>query len=165
MEYLSPASLTFRATVSGLLALDGPAGAVHPHVECVPLFPLSQPEAFIAVNGFPEGERSVEIGIILDPKHFPPDQQALVRKDLALRYFAPQVRDIRSIITKFDIDEWTVLTDRGEKVFHVINARENLAMRGEGRVMITDLEKCRYLVPDYRQLPARARDLLEQQLL
>jgi hypothetical protein len=165
MEYLKPALLTFRATTSGLLALDGPADAVHPHVECIPLFPLSRPEAFIAVNGFPEGERSVEIGIIRDLKQFLPAQQELVRKDLALRYFAPQIIDIQSIETKFDIDEWVVITDRGKKVFHVINARENLSMRGEGRVMVTDLEKCRYLVPDYRLLPAKARDLLEQQLL
>ena len=57
------------------------------------------------------------------------------------------------------------MTDKGEKTFFVQDVKENVIIRESGLIVITDIEKCKYQIRDYRKLPTKARVELEQTLL
>ncbi|HEX9973453.1 MAG TPA: DUF1854 domain-containing protein, partial [bacterium] len=61
--------------------------------------------------------------------------------------------------------EWQVVTDKGEKTFFVQDVKENVIIRESGLILITDIDKCRFQIRDYRKLPLKARLELEQTLL
>jgi len=164
MKVLKPETLTFNAAPGGFLALKTADGAEYRKVECVALFPLSLPGTYISVSGVTGTKKPEEIGILLNLSDLPADQQDLVKKEMDLRYLAPKVTDIKKISRRFGMEEWEIVTNRGEKTIFMQNLKENLSIRDDRLIMITDIEKCRYLVSDIRQLPPRARTSLESKL-
>ena len=54
---------------------------------------------------------------------------------------------------------------KGEKTFIVQDVKENVIIRDAGLIVITDVDKCRYQIRDFRNLPTKARMELERTLL
>jgi hypothetical protein len=164
MTILDPRKVVFTAEPGGFLSLKLGDGKQYRKVECIALFPLSQPDTFIVINGVLD-KKTEEIGIIKELSHLPPDQRDLVKNEIEFRYLAPEITDIKKMTAKFGMEEWDVDTNRGSRTIFIQNIKENVTIRYDQLVMITDIEKCRYLVPDYRNLPPAARDLLELKLV
>ena len=58
-----------------------------------------------------------------------------------------------------------MVTSKGEKIFYVREIRENIIVRDNGHILITDLDKSRYQIRDFKTLPQRAINELELNLL
>jgi len=164
MKLLNPDELTFEPAENGFLKLRFNDGKIYEQVECNALFPLSQPESYIAVSERKDSEVE-EIGIIRQLKDLAVEQRSLVEKEIQFRYFCPEIIDIKKITSKYGVDQWEVVTDKGEKTFMVQDVKENVTIRESGLIVIMDIDKCRYQIRDYRNLPSKARMELEQTLL
>lgn len=164
MKLLNPDELNFEQGANGFLRLTLKGENVFELVECTPLFPLTQLDAYVSVSTRNDAG-SEEIGIIKNLKELPSDQQRLVKDEIQFRYFSPEIIDIKKITSKYGVNEWHVVTDKGEKTFFIQDVKENVIIHESGLIAITDIDKCRFQIRDYRTLPAKARLELEQALL
>jgi hypothetical protein len=128
------------------------------------MFPHSDPVHYLSVRAR-QGTDYVEIGIIKDLESMPVDLRQLILDDIRRRYFLPLIIEIASIRTASGTDTWIVETDRGPKTFTVRERSENVTSTDLGVVMITDTDKCRYKIADFRALPVKSRMLLEKVLM
>ena len=133
-------------------------------VECTPLFPLSNPNHFVSVSSR-NNEGTKEIGIISNLKALSKEQRSLIKREIEFRYFSPEIIEIKKITSKYGLDQWDVVTNKGEKTFLVQDVKENVIIRESGLIVITDIDNCKYQVSDFRKLPAMARQELEQTIL
>jgi len=163
MNKLDTNSIRFDLSDVGLLKLTIEDGTAIEPVHCVSLFPLSDPEEYVSVVREEDGEDN-EIGIIERLSDLPRGQRDLVKRDIARRYFLPEIVDVRRITTSGLVDEWDVVTDKGPKVFHVSGRKENFTISDDNTVIITDVEKCRYRITNYRALKPRARLAIDRVL-
>ncbi|MFH1074294.1 MAG: DUF1854 domain-containing protein [Candidatus Firestonebacteria bacterium] len=128
------------------------------------LFPFTDTENYISAV-IRKGSEYKEIGIIEHLQNLPGKLRSLVKEDLKFRYFLPEIRDIIAITTQYWYHEFDVITDRGEKKFYLRNLREGVRFKTDSSIVITDMEKNRYKIPDYNLLPAKARAELDRILL
>ena len=131
------------------------------------MFPVSNPDKFLSVHNEKE-----EIGVIEDLSNFSDDQQRLIRTETEHQYFVPIITEIIEIKDDFSYFRWNTLTDRGPREFYVKGHTENMRRRkGQAgsmqiqdncRIFITDIEDCKYEIPDYRKLPKSSLRFLEK---
>jgi hypothetical protein len=164
MNLLDASQVRFEQPEGKALSLRLANGTFHESVACVRLFPLSDPGHFISVCET-SGTACREIGIIPDLSALEPLQRELVMADIRFRYFVPEITDILNIAGKRGSDTWEVATDRGKKTFIVQDRNENVSITDSGVVFVVDVDKCRYTISNYQDLPKRARLLLEKNLL
>ncbi len=164
MKLLNPDELLFEQAQNGFLQLKLSDGTIYEMVECYPLFPLSDPDAYISIATRKDSDIEA-IGIVRSLKELSADQRSLLEKEIQFRYFSPEIIDIKKITSKYGVVQWEVITDKGAKTFMVQDVKENVAIRDNGLIVITDIEKCRFQIRDYRKLPLKARIELEQTLL
>jgi hypothetical protein len=163
VELLDVSKIRFEEMESGFLRLVLADGTVHERVDCVPLFPLSDPDNYLSV--IRAGEEKGEVGIIRSLDSLDPAQRSVVRRELSIKYFTPRILDIHSISGRGGTFRLQVVTDKGDRTLKLRNLKENLEIRENGLVLITDIDKCRYQIRDYRRLPPRARYELERRLI
>lgn len=136
----------------------------HTPVECVLLFPLTEPTRSISLCMRKEGKLE-EVGIIDDLNALSKKQRALVEEQLAVRYFFPEITDVFALDETNGVYTVTARTDKGDVVFSVNNIRENVGVRDDGMVVIMDIEKRRYKVSRYDALTEEAKQLLDRIIL
>jgi len=141
-----------------------PDGKVFEKVHFILLFPFTDRENFISVV-IKKGLSFKEIGIIRSLKDLPLNYQNIIKESIRIRYFIPEIKDIKTIIKKNELYEIFAITDRGEKVFQLRNVRESLKIKNDGSIIITDIERCRYRISHYDRLPAKAKIELDKILL
>ena len=164
MKLLNADELTFEQTENGFLMLKLNNKTIYERVECRPLFPLSDPDSYIAVIKQKDSDDQA-IGIIKSLNDLSAKQRILVEKEIRFRYFSSKITNIKKITTKYGVDQWEVVTNKGDKTFIVQDVKENVMIRESGLIVITDIDKCRYQIRDYRKLPSKARRELERTLL
>ena len=127
-------------------------------VQPVFLFPFTHPIEFISLRD----EKGKEIGIIKNLNDLPGEAKNLLKEELTRRYLIPVIKNIIQIDEEFGNYRWEVITDRGKKTFYVKGRSENLAFINDWRIVLTDIEKCRYEIRDWRRFPRRSRVELEK---
>jgi hypothetical protein len=162
MSILEAQSITF-AKVDGLLSVTKADGTTISPVHCARLFPLSDPDHYVSVLRSEKCDEP-EIGILRDINDLPEGQCSLIRDDLAQRHFLPEIQDVTNIVITGGMDEWHVITDRGEKIFFVSSRKDNIVITDENMLIVTDVEKCRYRIPDYTALSSQAFSLVGRAL-
>ena len=163
MSILDSGTITFSTAENGKLSVELADGRTIVPAICVRLFPLSAPDEYISVlDG--AAEDSPEIGVIPCLSGLAADQQELVLADLRQRRFLPEILDVRKITITNGIDEWQVLTDRGPKTFFISGRKNNIVVTEDNMLIITDVEKCRYRIPDYTALSPRAFSMVGRAL-
>ncbi len=164
MTLLDHNEIRFERLESGALNITLENKRVIENVYCIPMFPFSDSDNFISVVR-KKGSEFEEIGIIKHFKKLSLDQQNLVRENIKFRYFVPEITDIKKIKHTHRLWELDVVTDRGEKRFYVRHRRENVTIKDDDRIIITDIEKCRYKITRYKKLPQKAQIELDRILL
>lgn len=130
-------------------------------VTLVRLFPLSEPDGWIAVLDA-EGN---EIGILLDVADLPSDTRTAADEELRRRYLVPQVLRILACRTlRHGLIRWTVETDKGEASFITRHLREQIKEPMPQRLTLVDVEGSRYDVPDLDALDPESRRMLETRI-
>ncbi|OGF47827.1 MAG: hypothetical protein A2231_09615 [Candidatus Firestonebacteria bacterium RIFOXYA2_FULL_40_8] len=164
MNILQPDKIKIEKGVKGSLVLTGADGKKYQRVNFILLFPFTDTENYISAV-IKTGTEYTEIGIIEHLKELPVKIREMVKEDLRLRYFVPEIKDIKYISTKYWFHEFDVITDRGEKKFYLRNVREGVRFKTDNSIVITDMEKNRYKITDYKRLSVKARAELDRILL
>ena len=163
MSILEPQSITFEKLDTGLLSITQADGTTVSPVHCVRLFPLSDRNHYVSVLRSEKCDEP-EVGILRDINELPDEQRVLIQDDLAQRHFLPEIQDVTTILISNGMDEWHVITDRGDKIFFVSNRKDSIIVTEENMLIVTDVEKCRYRIPDYTALPPQAFNLVGRAL-
>lgn len=113
-------------------------------------FPFSAPESYLSFRE--SGDKAEEIGMLRALDELPEADQALVREQLALRYFTPVITKVHSIKEEYGYSYWDVTTDRGAVRFVVRMGSGTVNRIGGMRYMINDIDGNRFEIPDLAQL-------------
>ncbi len=125
-------------------------------VRVVPLFPLTEPEHWIAICD----HTGRELACIRDPLALPAASRAVLELALARRVFLPIIRRITLVSGHGEPCEWQVETDRGPTHF-VLASEEHVRRLGSNQVAVTDSTGLRYLIDDVTGLDHKSRRVVE----
>lgn len=151
----SPFQLT--ADAFGRLVLTDSAGQAHMGVQIIRAFPISSPQAGIAITSA-DGK---ELAWIDDLAQLPAALRRTVEEHLGRREFVPVIRRIIRVRTLADKSEWEVETDRGRTTFQVQGDNDVRALE-PNRALLVDTHGIRYLIADLAALDAASSRYLER---
>lgn len=141
----------------GRLRLTDAAGRCHDGVLPVRAFPLSAPDAGLALLGA-DGR---ELAWIERLDALPAAQRALLEDELAQREFVPVIARLRSVSTFSTPSTWEVDTDRGPTRL-VLKGEEDIRRLPGGALLIADRGGLLFRVRDRFALDRGSRRLLER---
>jgi hypothetical protein len=76
-------------------------------------------------------------------------------------YFTAEIIQVNAIEEQSHIPTWDVETDRGPRTFDMASTRRDIRILERGRLLIRDADGNRYEIPDYRQLDAFSKAIIE----
>jgi len=152
LQWPEKASLSRELEGRLILEMDG---ATYRDIKSIRMFPISDPEHWIALCD-KEGN---EIVCIEDMNTLPSAIRQLILEDLQAREFVPVIIKVISISVAADPSEWLVKTDRGPTSF-TLNDEDDIHRLSDFRILIIDSYGIRYLIPDIRQMDTSSRRIL-----
>ena len=120
-------------------------------------FPFDHPEDYISVQDADKNE----IGMISSLSVFPEESCALLRAELARKYYAPQITAILSLRDRYGYAYLSASSDAGEITFTLRDAARSILKVDEKRVIITDIDGNRYEIPDIEKLDRKSFKKIE----
>lgn len=156
VNFLDPERMHFERMEYGglLLRLDG---EVYEHLRVYRVFPLSQPDEYIAIRTGDSELEQEEIGQIRYLDELAPEDRALIDEELEKRYFIHTVEKILSIREDMGYFYWDVETDKGIREFPVPISTKYVVPIGAGGRLISDLDGNRYHIPNLDALDSHSR--------
>ena len=142
----------FRRTAGGFVEMEF-GGKTYPRIAVHRCFPFSDPGHYISIRE-PEGDGK-EIGLIEDMAALPGELRDMLEEQMALRYFAPVIRQIREIKEEYGYSYWDVVTDKGPCRFTVRMGSGSVYAIGPDRYLVNDLDGNRFEIPNLYRLSAR----------
>ena len=142
---------------SGRLLFSGADGQEHEGVCPVRAFPLTAPDEGISLVST-EGHELLWIDRLQD---LPEYERALLRDELALRDFVPEITRLASVSSFGTPSVWQVETDRGDTAF-VLKGEEDIRRLKNGALLIGSGEGVQYGIADITALDRGSRRLLER---
>ncbi len=141
----------------GRLVLTDIEGTHHSGVVAVHAFPISAPEAGVAlVNA--EGHELVWIDRLTD---LPDEIRILLEQELASREFIPEIHSIRNVSTFATPSIWQVETDRGSASF-ILKGEDDIRRLNHTTLLIADSNGIHFLIRNTQQLDKGSRKLLDR---
>jgi len=157
-KILAPVNTTLSESDGGMLGVQLEGGDSHDSVIIRPMFPVTRPKEFLSVRDRDDSE----IGVIESLGDFPKSVQHLVVQHIQRRYFVPRIEIVHGLSEEHGYFMWSTTTDRGRREFYVKGRTDTIRVLDDARVFVTDVEDCRYEIPDVRQLPRPSQVLLER---
>ncbi len=153
LSFLDPRKVHFSRTDGGLLRLRVEGVADYPQVKLYRCFPFTNRDQYLSIRDGTD-KREPEVGLIEELHELSAENRVLVDEELHARYFIPRISKINSIQDTYEILEWDVETDRGQRRFYVKDVHDRVRLIGENHFLITDTEECRYEIPNLKNFPA-----------
>ena len=144
-EYLRPAECVFYKSDAGFIGAKI-KDKKYDRVLLKRALPFGAPEDYICVSDI---ERN-ELGILEHVSEFDADQQALIHKELSLRYFTPVISDIISIKEKMGHFYFDVKIGSVKKSFTVKDLSKNVRTHDEN-IDIIDIDGNRYRIEEFKR--------------
>jgi hypothetical protein len=129
-------------------------------VFAVMAFPISCPDRYISLRYFLDDRRDSEIGMINDPKEFPPGAQDLIRRSLARNYYEQTIQRIYAVEFKFGLLFIEADTEHGKREFQMRWRYDRTQDFGEDGKVLLDVYENRYIIPNVSALPKTDREAL-----
>ncbi len=166
---LLPENAKFSLSDGGLLSLTltGETGVESfERVVAVRSFPITEPNSFIAIRepDTKNKERGAEIGLIHAMSDFDEETQSLLRTELDLRYFTPEITRIRSLKEKLGYIYCDAETTAGKFSFEFRNPHSNVRILEDKRVMISDIDGNCFVIRDPLKLDRSSYKKIEPYL-
>lgn len=152
--FLTGDDLTFERTPGGVLRLHL-ADRCYTRVDIRYVFPFSRPDSYLSI-----GSGDEEVGLLRDLDSLHPEQRALVEDALARYYFQPVIQKIKSVKYIGSNLAWDVKTDHGQVEFVSRHPRHCVVPLDDGRYLLTDSERNRYVIPRLGEVDAKSRHML-----
>ncbi|MCL2872308.1 MAG: DUF1854 domain-containing protein [Betaproteobacteria bacterium] len=149
----------------GRLALTTRDGHVYENIVPVRAFPISAPEAGLALVDDEGHERawidSWEALATVVGSENSDKARALIEAALTEREFMPSILQLHQVSTFATPSTWQVSTDRGETSF-VLKGEEDIRLLGASSLLVTDRDGVQYRIPDITALDKFSRRLLDR---
>jgi hypothetical protein len=158
-EFTPPASCRFYRNPQGFLGLEI-GGKDYPRVQLSRSLPLTAPEEYLCVTDMKDNE----IAVLERLTACSEEQQALLREELALRYFCPEVTQVKSIKEKMGSFYFDLSIGGFDKTVAVKDISKNLKQLSEKEIIITDADGNRYRITDVGKLQRKALRMIEPYL-
>lgn len=154
----SPVFTSYRLEQSGhgRLQFTGSDGVVHDNVDVIRAFPVSAPQAAVAIIA----ADGTELAWIDSLETAPEMLRATLERELSVREFLPVIQRVEGVSDGEPAD-WTVVTDRGPRRFKVAHA-DDIFRCADDSALITDTDGIRYRIPALARLTTRERHLIEK---
>ena len=151
------APLQLRRHATGQLVLIDAGGDSHVGVVPVRAFPLAAPDEGISLVST-EGH---ELAWIEHLQELPEAMRTLLKEELAMRDFVPEILRLQNVSTFGTPSIWTVETDRGKTSF-ILKGEEDIRRLGRNALLIAGSDGVQYSVRDMTALDRASRKLLER---
>ena len=103
-----------------------------------------------------------EIGIIYNVLDFGDDTQALLRTELARKYYSPVIKEIKSVKERYGFSYWKVsLEDGRELSFTMQDTFKNIIHTGEDSMVLVDVDGNRFTVKSISALSPKSYRKIE----
>lgn len=122
--------------------------------------PIHMPDAYICVLDMD----AKEIGIIRSLDGFAPEQLALIRKELDVRYYSPQILQILSVKEKMGYVYFDLKTQAGTRNIAVKDVSKGIRLLDDDRVVIVDIDGNRYTIDSFSALDRKSVKYLQPYL-
>ena len=157
-ETLDPASLTIFSDATGKARATIRGDRSFLDIRMVRCFPQSDPDRFWALTD----RKMCVIGIVANPSALDENSQATAAELLRREYFVPVITAVYALKEEFGAVYFEVETDRGRRSFVSKGVRESVEEKDDGEIMLADVDDNRYIIPDWTQLDANSRRLIER---
>ena len=158
LRYLTKENAKFERTPGGFVKLTY-KDKTYDRVGVYRTFPVTMPEEFISIREADEKAR--EIGVIENLSALDPEQAKMLKEQLDLRYFTPEITKIFDIKTEYGYGYFHVMTTYGECRFTIHNGGSSVVSLTDTRIVINDLDGNRFEVPDIMKLTVAERKKLD----
>ena len=158
LRYLTKENAKFERTPGGFVKLTY-KDKTYDRVGVYRTFPVTMPEEFISIREADEKAR--EIGVIEQLSALDPEQAKMLKEQLDLRYFTPEITKIFDIKTEYGYGYFHVMTTYGECRFTIHNGGSSVVSLTDTRIVINDLDGNRFEVPDIMKLTVAERKKLD----
>lgn len=153
--YICADEIKFFRTDGKLLGAE--YGSYNGRVNVVRTFPMSVKNEYLSVR---DNEFN-ELGIIRNLDNFDKEQCDLVYEELKRRYFAPEIIEVYEVKEEFGRITWNCKTDAGKREFVMRDPANNLIRKGDGGIVLIDLDGNRYTIKNPYALGKKTTRTLE----
>ena len=158
LRYLTKENAKFERTPGGFVKLTY-KDTTYDRVGVYRTFPVTLPDEFISIRE--ANEKAREIGVIEKLSALDPEQAKMLKEQLDLRYFTPEITKIFDIKTEYGYGYFHVMTTYGECRFTIHNGGSSVVSLTDTRIVINDLDGNRFEVPDIMKLTVAERKKLD----
>jgi hypothetical protein len=158
---MNPIEFQLSRNAFGRLALTTRDGQVYENIVPVRAFPISAPEAGLALIDEEGHERAWIDSLSALESVSDSEARALIETTLAEREFMPRILRLHQVSTFATPSAWQVSTDRGETSF-VLKGEEDIRLLSASSLLITDRDGVQYRIPDIAALDKHSRRLLDR---
>jgi len=158
-EFTPPEDCRFYRNANGFLGLEL-RGENHKRVQLSRALPFTAPGMYLCVADM-EGK---EIAVLEDLAAFDDASRELLEGELGVRYFYPQVTQVKSVKEKMGAYYFSLRVGDHEKTIAVKDISKNLKQLGGGRIILTDVDGNRFLIPDVYTVQKKSLRMLEPYL-
>lgn len=141
----------------GRLVFVSAAGTTHEGAVPVRAFPITSPEAGIALVDT-DGQELAWIESLGD---LPENVRNLIEEELASREFMPEIRRLYGVSGFACPSTWQVATERGDTAF-VLRGEEDIRRLSATTLLIADSHGVQFLIRDLPSLDRASRKLLDR---
>ncbi|MCL1951293.1 MAG: DUF1854 domain-containing protein [Oscillospiraceae bacterium] len=135
-------------------------GTDYKRVQLSRALPFSDPGRYLCVADM-EGK---EVAVLESLEDFEDEQRALLEAELGIRYFYPVVTQVKSIKEKMGSYYLDLAIGEYKKTIAVKDISKNLKQLGNGKIILTDVDGNRFLIPDVYQIQKKSLQMLEPYL-
>lgn len=158
MRMITADNAVFSRTEGGFLSLKF-RDREYKRVGVYLTFPLTNPEEYISIRE--ADEKAKEIGMVEAIDKLDPKQQEMLREQIRLRYFMPEIKKVMEVKEEYGYAYWYVETTFGICRFTTHMSNDAVATLGESRLLVTDIDGNRYEIPDFYALTVQERKRLD----
>ena len=157
LRFIDGSNAKFAATEGGFVSLEFD-GKTYKRIGVYLTFPLSDPESFISIRE--ADEKAKEIGVIKKLSDIAKDQAELIREQIKLRYFMPEITKVIDVKDEYGYAYWNVITSFGACRFTTGMGGDSVVSLSDARILITDIDGNRYEIRDFNAMtPAEKKKL------
>lgn len=156
IRYLTEENAQFRCTGGRMLAvtIDGKEhDAVYVHRS----FPHTHKRLFLSIRT----SDNKELGMIRSLDDLSPETAQLIEEQADIRYFAPEILKVIHIREEFGYSYWEAETNAGVCRFTVRSGGGHVKSVTDTRLLITDVDGNRFVIPDLEQLSEKEYRMVE----
>ena len=158
-EFTPAGECRFYRNANGFLGLEL-RGEDHKRVQLSRALPFTAPAMYVCVADMD----NKEVAVLEDLGDFGEETLALLEEELGIRYFYPEVTQVKSVKEKMGSFYFDLMIGEYEKTIAVKDISKNLKQLGDGKIILTDVDGNRFLIPDVYGIHKKSLRMVEPYL-